>query len=48
MLCFEDCLPTRNALVRVALPVRALASSLRLLIVLALRLKDKDERASML
>ena len=45
MLRFEDCLPRRNELIRVALPVRALASSLRLRRVMALRLTDKGERA---
>jgi hypothetical protein len=41
MLRFEECLPRRNALVRVALPVRALASSLRLPMSWHLSLKEQ-------
>jgi len=45
MLRFEDCLPTRNALLWVALPVRSLALSLRLQTVMALRLKNRNQMA---
>jgi hypothetical protein len=45
MLHFEDCLPGRNALVRVTLPVRAPGIIIALTDIMALSLKD--ERASM-